>query len=494
MADSSMDLMLRIRGDSTGAEQATKAVAKSIDDFKITTEKTSSAMRGFANDLRNVRDASDLASVATRALSQIIGASLAGTAIVVAGKTLLDAFNSVQKKVSETKDSVQSSLDLIQGSADSLTFQGAAKQAEILYQEADKVNKAMKEIESNPLKNFIAGLIGAKDEMSNLANETRRLALERQKAGLEKGASEISLEAGLTEPQGAARSAAEKFKPQIDASRKYLNQVESTFEQDIKNAKTKEEKQKIIDRKQDAKNKLEQSIISQQEAAQGAIEKLRKEAFDKFDREQAQKELRLIEAEISGRQKASEISGKIDEESAKRIEKLKEDADKKRAQIEEENKKKQEELEKNKLDLMTKSIDLGSKKTEAEMRLVKEQGEMARLTSGAVGTMRGQGQRATSFEIGAQRRTYEAFRKEQQKMSREEFQRIKSEKNLKSNYDVQREISNQMKEAAKQDARAPQRELERAKKDIGATEKTLEQTKKMLEDVLNQLKAYAHAT
>jgi len=448
-------------------------IVEHVDDFKITTEKTSSAMRGFANDLRNVRDASDLASVATRALSQIIGASLGGTAVVVAGKALLDA---------------------IQGSADALTFENAAKQAEILYQESDKVNKALKEIESNPLKNFIAGLIGAKEEMKGLAEETRRLGLERQKAGLEKGASELSMESGLTEPQRAARSAAEKFKPQIEASRKYLSQVESTFNADIKNAKTKEEKESIRARRQDAQNKLDQSIISQQEAAQGAIEKLRKDAFDKYDREQAQKELRLIEAEISGRQKAAEISGKIDEESAKRLEKLKEDAEQKRSQIEEEKLKKQKELEKNKIDLMTKSIDLEGKKSEAEMRLIKAQGEMAKMSAGAGGTMRGAGQRATSFELGTQRTSNDAFRKEQQRIAREEFQRIKNEKNLKSNYDVQREISKQMKESAKQDARAPQREAERARKDVGASEKTLEATKKMLEDVLNELKTYAHAT
>lgn len=143
---------------------------------------------------------------------------------------------------------------------------------------------------------------------------------------------------------------------------------------------------------------------------------------------------------------------------------------------------------------MTKSIDLEGKKSEAEMRLIKAQGEMAKMSAGAGGTMRGAGQRATSFELGAQRTSNDAFRKEQQRVAREEFQRIKNEKNLKSNYDVQREISKQMKESAKQDARAPQREAERARKDVGASEKTLEATKKMLEDVLNELKTYAHAT
>jgi len=106
----SEDLVLRVRADGSGVKETFQGIAKETDRLKITTEKTTSAVRQFANDLRNVRDASDLAGVATRALAQAIGASLGGTAVVIAGKVLLDAFNSVQKTVKETKDSVESSF------------------------------------------------------------------------------------------------------------------------------------------------------------------------------------------------------------------------------------------------------------------------------------------------------------------------------------------------------------------------------------------------
>lgn len=213
------ELMLRIRGDNTDAERKLGQTEKSVEGLDISTRKVSTAMKVFGRDLLYVRDSSDLLSAAARALGTVIAGSIGGTAVIAAGKALIDAYRSVQDSAKEAEKSitaVRKSAQMIGAGEGLATTAGAAKS---LASEAEKVSEKLKEIESNKLKNFIAGLTGARERMAELVSETNKQAKALERQGVVNTLIDMERLKNLSETDKAVRQIAEKYQPIIDAAR-----------------------------------------------------------------------------------------------------------------------------------------------------------------------------------------------------------------------------------------------------------------------------------
>ena len=214
------ELMLKIRGDNTDLENKLTQSGASIKNLGTSTEKVFSAMEGFGQDLLRVRDASDLASIATKALGTAIGASIGGAIVISAGRALIDAFNKVQNAAKESETAISKVREQIGNIRGGVGFEEARSGAAALYSEAEKVAAKIKEIESNPLTAFIAGISGAKEQMSLLVEETKKQAKELEKTGIVNTLIDKRMVSELDETGKKIRAIGEEYAPLIEAARK----------------------------------------------------------------------------------------------------------------------------------------------------------------------------------------------------------------------------------------------------------------------------------
>jgi len=383
MANESQDLVFNLKANTSNAEQGMGKINSLTDDLKITTEKTSGALRQFGGQLKQVRDLSDVAGVATNALGQVLGASLGGTAVLVAGKALIDAFNVVQNAVKETSNKVKDAFKEIEKGGLPKTFEESANQANKLAFAADEVSKKVKEIESNPLQKFIASITGAKDKMEELALSTQKAAQERIRLGVQSAIADEQFQSGLSDKEKklndlfksyqekadkisasmlAAGASPEEIKPVIDEIYNAHTQARDKMLADfaIKELSVGEENAKKIS---DAKRANDMAEFDLEQKSQNTI----------FENERA----RLNES-ISERLKAADDEAKKREESAKKL----------------------EEFQVKYLALTEKRVALEEKISSINDQISAKQGELAQQGAGLGGTMRGPGQQPSSYEIG----------------------------------------------------------------------------------------------
>lgn len=219
------ELVLKVRADTRGVRTDVKGVADETDNLRVSSQKASSAVRGFVNDLAQAKSGSDVASAALGAFAKILGTSIAGTAVVIAGKALIDAFNSVSESVKLAKNSVESAGREVERLGKITGFQDASQQANILYNAAEAVRKEIEKIEGSKLTNFISGLTGAREQMDELFASTKKQADELTRQGIVAESIEIQRSKGLSENDQKLVAIAEKYNKLIDAARKIGDQT-----------------------------------------------------------------------------------------------------------------------------------------------------------------------------------------------------------------------------------------------------------------------------
>jgi len=383
MANESQDLIFNLKANTSNAEQGMGKINRLTDDLKITTEKTSGALREFGGQLKQAKDLSDVAGMATKALGQVLGASLGGTAVLVAGKALIDAFNTVQTAVKETEGKVKDAFKEIDKAGLPKTFEESANQANKLASAADEVTKKVKEIESNPLQKFVASITGAKDKMEELALSTQKAAQERIKLGVQTAIADEQFQSGLSE----------KDKKLNDLFKSYQDKADKIAASMLAAGAKPEEIKKIVDDIYNAHTAARDKMLADYTSKEVAVgeESARKISESKRANDMAEFELRqksenvLFESErarlneqISARLKATEDEAKKREESAKTL----------------------EEYQNKYLALTEKRVALEEKISAINDQILSKQAELAKQGAGLGGSMRGAGQTPTSYEIG----------------------------------------------------------------------------------------------
>jgi DNA repair exonuclease SbcCD ATPase subunit len=383
MANESQDLVFKLRADTSNAEQGMAKVTRLTDDLKITTEKTSGALREFGGQLKQARDLSDVAGMATKALGQVLGASLGGTAVLVAGKALIDAFNTVQTAVKETEGKVKDAFKEIDKAGLPKTFEESANQANKLASAADEVTKKVKEIDSNFLQKFIAGITGARDKMEELALSTQKAAQERIKLGVQTAIADEQFQSGLSE----------KDKKLNDLFKSYQAKADAISASMLAAGASPEEVKKVVDEIYNAHTTARNAMLNdfalkeQKVAEENATKETdlrRANDMAEFDLQQKsqntlfENERARLNDQIQTRLKAADEEAKRREESAKRLEEF------------------QDKL----VALAEKRAALEEKIAAINEQMSAKQADLAKQGAGLGGTMRGAGQQATSYEVG----------------------------------------------------------------------------------------------
>ena len=416
--------MLKIVTDAD--DSGVRKIQRGMGDLEVSTHKASHATKEFLRELSTVSDASDFASVALGSFSKVLGGSLAGTALIIGGKEIIDVFRSVSTIVDKSKESFDSLVEGLNKGGLPSTFQEGSAQASKLSDEIEKINKEIAQLSKGEealakgdLKGYFMGLAAtitnSTEELIKLREEAKKLANERMLAGAKEELKTAKETVGLS-PQEM-----EQYK------------LKKQFEQDVDKASVEAglillEKYNIDKAAIDDKYYL-QKRQKEVEATDG----LRKIRMDEF------------QAEIDSNNR------KTAAESAAWLESM------------EQKKKEQEQIEKiietqDRLnDLIKKRIDLQEQLKKAQEAETIRQGELATMTAGVGGSLRGPGQRQTSFEIGLKRQADQAYkdqiRKEQENYDQQIANELKAKKQAYDKNAVQNEKVKRAEEAAREKAK-----------------------------------------
>lgn len=458
-------LILKVQADTQGVPEGLNRVTRSAEGLDVSSRKASVAIKGFVQDLAQARDGADVASAALGAFSKVLGTSLAATGVVIAGKAIVDSFQKVSTIVEETKDRIAKASAEIKKSGLDVGFSQASAEAKKLSDEAESARASIEKLDKSFLLGLVATITGAREELGKLAQESENLSQQR-----------------LFEGARAERIRAQE-RVGLEGAKLQIKDIEDRLTQELKpfNLQTKAGRAGAAE------------VVARAEIEK---DKIRQKAFDEFDRKQAQKKLKEIEAEIDGAEAAAKIARQSDRDAAKQAEESLKKLYEEKAKKEEEIKKKQEKATKESVLLQEKVLDAQDRVNEARKRVIEADAKVADLTLKASGTGRGAGQRATSLEIGAQRAAERAFQNEQRRLTRQAYEDFKLASEVAGQpadrYSFNREQQRRLEEQQRQAAREPFNQQEEAQKNLKSSEAYLKAINKLLEDNLNELKTYAH--
>lgn len=335
---------------------------KSVGGLNVSSQKASSAIKGFAADIAQARDGADIASAALGSFGRILGSSIGGTAVIVAGKTLIDAFNKIDNAVKESAKAVAEAFANMEKSGQALSFAEATTQAKTFEGVAENIRKKIKEINDSPLSTIIDGLTQSTDEMRKLADQSEQQAMQIRKSGAE---SEL---AHLQRIQG------------MDAEGKALENNSRALEKELQG----------IDAIKEAATAL--AVVEKFAMQADEIRAKFKDERDKTESEQAEKRQKEIDVQIKKEQELGEAQQKrfneLFEAEVKSQKAMQERMDA-TAKAEEER--------------AAKGASLQQNLTQAKAQQSQQRGEGARDTARNISggsASRGEGQRETSFEVG----------------------------------------------------------------------------------------------
>ncbi len=506
-------LVFRILADAD--DRGVKAMDRAVGNLDISGKKASTTIRSFVAELAQARSGADVASAALGAFSKVLGTTLAGTAVVMAGKVIIDAFQKVSENVGKAKESLSAAREEIakMGSVKGLA-EGAA-QANLLYKAASDAERSIKEIEKSKLTNFIAEIRGAKDELKAMAEEASRAANEVKRSGIEQESAQREIQKNLTKGQAAARKTAEEYSKSIEAAMQLQAEAEKRVAEEMR-AGVVGPTQATEDLRR--AQQLTAGLRSEQQRA--AAEAERQARLSDIP----SLEERLSGAEAAGASAARGLVGmaELEREAMRRGEARAREigaTSKKGISAGEaiEDKKLEIAKEINRLEMDASELrmgilDLEKQNIDAKRRVIETEGAVARELATGGGTGRGAGQMPSSFEIGAQRKAEKAAQDESYRLRNIERERIRNELKARemqrrfeagerpgqmpkiSGYDIDREISRKMDDAAKAERGDVYNDAKNARAGAQATEETLRAVKDNLMRVLDELKTYAHAT
>jgi hypothetical protein len=436
--------------DDTGV----RTYGKSLEGVEFTGHRASHAIKSFVERLGEAQNASDVASAALGSFSRVLGGALAGTAVVVAGKVLIDAFNKVQESVNASTKSFKEAQKQIEkiGLA-GINFETASKQAEILSKTAEEIQKNLEKINESRLQSFIAGLTGSKEEMLKLLNTTIEQGKQAQKNAVVQGMLELERQATLSETEKLIESSQKPYIKLIDLARELGDQ------ELINTLYMKAQEAGIRTREQTATKETEKRIEEQKK-----LEEERQKEVIKLAKAEADFELKQIEAVSKAESDAHKIAMQFADAQMQK--------DKERIGI---------------IDQQISKIHDRQQSIQTEIDLLLQRN--AADAAGYQGSHRGPGAQQSSFEKGLEQQLLRERYKELRKVDQEYHDFIKQNlKDQKKSYDedaIKREIARKaIKEQADEIGKGTKKlqELRAEQEKLKESEKSLTNEAKNLKD------------
>jgi hypothetical protein len=269
---------------------------KSLNDVNISSKKASGALKSFVQDIAQARDGTDVASAALGAFSRVLGSSLAGTGIIIAGKALIDAFAKIDEAVKESEKAVSEAFAGMDRAGKAMSFAEAVGQAKNFEGVAENIRKKIKEINDSPFTSIIDNITQSTKLMDiqatmaeNQAREIKRMGAESELAhlkrmqGLDAENKALELNSRALEKELDGIDAIKESETALAITRKYQLQADEI------RSKFADERSKFADErsKKDAENaeKRQKEIEAQIKAEKELAEVQQKRFNDLYDAE-----------------------------------------------------------------------------------------------------------------------------------------------------------------------------------------------------------------
>lgn len=378
MADATQELMLRVRGDNSGADKAIAGTKTAIDGLNVSGQKARQAFTSFSRSLAEARDASDVAASAANSLSTIVGRSLMGAFAVGGIKIFTDQINRMGEDVKAVATTAQKAFDDIEKAGQAMSLAEARSQVSQIDALLDSTNKKIQDLDRSPFQNFIAGATGARDAMEELVGTSQRLRDVKLAEGIASENANAQHLSGLDKQQLAIAKVNEEYVKRSKLAQTFTDaEAYRIFQEESAGIKVRETNA-IIDKG------IEERTAKEREAT----DIRRKNAMDEF------------QLEIDSRNRKTEAESKAFFEKLERDKQVLEQV------------KKLEEAETKLNDLIAKRAELEDAVLKAKQNQTLRQGELSTMTAGIGGSLRGPGQRQTSSEIGINRAGERAYQNE----------------------------------------------------------------------------------
>ena len=383
MADATQELMLRVRGDNSGADKAIAGTKTAIDGLNVSGQKARQAFTSFSRSLAEARDASDVAASAANSLSTIVGRSLMGAFAVGGIKIFTDQINRMGEDVKAVATTAQKAFDDIEKAGQAMSLAEARSQVSQIDALLDSTNKKIQDLDRSPFQNFIAGATGARDAMEKLVGTSQKLRDVKLAEGIASENANAQHLAGLDKQELAIAKVNEEYVKRSKLAQTFTDaEAYRIFQEESAGIKARETNA-IIDKG------IEERTQKEREAS----DIRRKNAMDEF------------QLEIDGQNRKTEAESKAFFEKLERDKQVLE-------QI-----KKIEEAEQKLNDLLSKRVELEDALLRAKQSQTLREGEIAALAASSGGSLRGPGQRKTSFEIGVENAGKRAYQDEIRKQA-----------------------------------------------------------------------------
>jgi hypothetical protein len=423
MADATQELMLRVRGDNSGADKAISDTKNSIDGLKVSGEKATGAFKNFSKSLAEARDASDVAASAANSLSNIVGKSLMGAFAVGGVKLFTDQINRMGESIKAVATEAQQAFDNIEKAGQAMSLSEATSQVSQLDALLASTGKKLSELDRSPFQNFIAGATGARSAMEELVATSQKLR-------------DMKLAEGL-----ATENANAEFAAGLDEQATQIAKVNAEYEKRSRIAQTFTDKE--------AYRIYQEASAAQKVRETNAI-------IDAMAQKAAQENEKNTQEKIKLNQELGEQSKKNIDEQIKKEEALAELQQKRFNDLYEFEIKAQEATQK-RIDANIKAQEEEQRKSDEMQKEVSEAKKVQEKSVGAGATelsARPAGQRETSFQRGLREsipRAEEQGRREAREAVRKDIgEQLKTQGRPSGSQDIDREIARVAKEEARQ--------------------------------------------
>jgi len=175
MADATQELMLRVRGDNSGADKAIAQTTKSLKGLHLSGQKAGSIFREFSNTLASAKSGADVAAGAADGLAHVVGKSLTAAVAIGAVKVFSDQIEKLAESIKESALAAKKAFDDIENSSAAMSLSEAQSQVKGLETNITTLQGKLDELDKSPFQNFLAKTTGSKKALEELQSSQKRL-------------------------------------------------------------------------------------------------------------------------------------------------------------------------------------------------------------------------------------------------------------------------------------------------------------------------------
>ena len=322
MADATQELMLRVRGDNSGADKAMAQTTRSIKGLSLSGQKAGGVFREFSRTLADAKSGADVAAGAADGLSRIIGRSLAGAVAVGAVKIFTDQIERMAASVKESATAAAKAFADIENAGAAMSLAEAQSQVKGLEANIGSLQIKLDELDKSPFQNFIAKTTGARKSLEELQSSQQRLRDTELAAGMtSQNISEIKL-AALDEEGKALEKINQEYRDRDKIASKMTDKSARAQFQGESGDKFARDRNALLDKQAKARAELQIKLANmvadaEQKLTDQAEARANKSLQERFDRINQQNN-RIYKQEIYDIDEKSKMEADADDTKFKR--------------------------------------------------------------------------------------------------------------------------------------------------------------------------------